>query len=170
MNDYETQRLENLQQKQKLLAQLNLDAEVVAKKVKADPDTKTITKKRKLNPEINLTPLRSSARIASSENKPAYADDGEKYNYIEPKQRGKKSRAPGLKRTTSDIANEVLESNVRSLIPMKNIDDIRAGWTAWTPTATPPTRDNDGTFHFSDWPTFKPNKSPEEIMREGEGP
>ena len=167
MTDYEVQRLEYLREKQELLARLNLNSEHIAKKVKSDPDTKQPTKKRRLNTEINSTPVRCSARIASAETKPSYADDGEKYNYIEPKPRSKKSRVPAIKRTTSDIANEVLENNLSPLIPSKNIDEIRAGWTAWTSTAPPPNRDDDGTFHFPDWPTFIPNKSPEEIIREG---
>ena len=167
MEDYEAQRLENLQQKQKLLAQLNLDSQIIAKKVKADPDTKQTTKKRRVNTETNSAPVRSSARIASSKTKPSYASDGDKYTYIESKRRTKKSKPPHLKRTASDIASEVLTNNLHPLIPAKNIDQIRAGWASWKPTAPPPTRDSDGTFHFPSHPLFTPNKSPSEILREG---
>jgi hypothetical protein len=31
----------------------------------------------------------------------------------------------------------------------------------------PPKRDSLGIFHFDDFPTFTPNKSPEEVIREG---
>jgi len=40
------------------------------------------------------------------------------------------------------------------------------GWK-WKPTGPLPTRDPDGTLRFEDFPDFTPNKTPEEIIREG---
>ncbi|KAK6539354.1 hypothetical protein TWF694_009584 [Orbilia ellipsospora] len=48
-------------------------------------------------------------------------------------------------------------------------EDVVAKWT-WTATAPPPTRsddDDNATLHFPDFPDFQPNKTPEEIIREG---
>lgn len=53
------------------------------------------------------------------------------------------------------------------LVPARQIEEIRTGWTNWSPSAPPPTRDENGTFHFDSRPTFLPNKSPEEVIREG---
>jgi hypothetical protein len=163
MEDYEAQRLENLKQKQQLLAQLNLDSKIIAKKVRLDIENKHTSKKRKLN----TTPVRSSERIASSETNPSYAADSDKYATIPTKPRTNTSKSPSTKRTTSSIASEVISNNLRPLIPTKDISSIRYGWISWTPTAPPPSRDHNGTFHFPSHPTFTPNKSPSEIIHEG---
>lgn len=167
MEDYEALRLENLKQKQKILAQLNLDSQTVPKKVRADQEDKHVPKKSKLNTSISVPPVRSSARIASSDTRPSYAADSEKYRYISPKARTKTSTPAVRKRCSSSIASEVLSNNTRPLIPTTNIASIRAGWTAWAPAAPPPLRDEDNTFHFPSHPIFTPNKSPAEILHEG---
>jgi hypothetical protein len=48
-----------------------------------------------------------------------------------------------------------------------DLDSIRAGWTSWESVASPPTRNSSGTYHFGSHSDFTPNKSPEEIIREG---
>lgn len=40
------------------------------------------------------------------------------------------------------------------------------GWK-WEPVAPGPTRDGNGTLHFADFPEFKPNKTPMEMLQEG---
>lgn len=55
----------------------------------------------------------------------------------------------------------------RPVAPRRDVEAIQAGWTSWTPSGPPPTRDAEGTFHFESHPDFTPNKSPEEVMREG---
>lgn len=52
-------------------------------------------------------------------------------------------------------------------MPDSDVAATVAGWVEWTPQADPPTRDSEGTFRFEDEPTFTPNKSPEEMIREG---
>jgi hypothetical protein len=47
------------------------------------------------------------------------------------------------------------------------VESIIAGWTSWEPEAEEAVREADGTFHFESHPEFRPNKSPEEIIREG---
>ena len=34
-------------------------------------------------------------------------------------------------------------------------------------TKTEPTKNNDGTYHFPDFPNFKPNVSPLDILKQG---
>ncbi|KAH7116704.1 hypothetical protein B0J11DRAFT_571206, partial [Dendryphion nanum] len=43
---------------------------------------------------------------------------------------------------------------------------VTNGWK-WQPVAQQPTRAVNGTLHFADFPHFTPNKTPEEILREG---
>jgi len=43
---------------------------------------------------------------------------------------------------------------------------VTNGWK-WKPVAQPPVRDAAGTLHFDDFPDFTPNKTPEELLREG---
>ena len=164
--DYEAQRLENLAQKQKLLAELNLNSSTIARSVrtKTDPDTKTTTKKRRVATEN--VPSRTSARISGARARPNYNEDAqEKYNMVERKSKTAK-QATGSQR---HIKQETIISNdVRSLIPSQDAEEIRACWTQWMPTAPPPTRDSiTNTFHFPDHPNFTPNKSPSEILHEG---
>jgi len=49
-----------------------------------------------------------------------------------------------------------------------SVQIIVAGWTAWKPSTAPPRR-NPATnaFEFDDYPDFRPNKSPAEVLREG---
>ncbi|RYP62516.1 hypothetical protein DL771_009699 [Monosporascus sp. 5C6A] len=42
-----------------------------------------------------------------------------------------------------------------------------AGWSSWELTEPPPTRDDEGTYHFALHPSFTPNKSPDAVIREG---
>lgn len=153
--DLETQRIENLRQKQKLLADLNLKSEHIPRT--NTQDRSQPNKKRRLN--IESQPSRVSARIASSDVKPSYKEDsGDRYNFVELSTRPKKTKQTSQVELTTDI---------RNLTPAPDAEDIRAGWTRWKSTAKPPLRDDAGTFHFDDQPTFTPNKSPEEMIREG---
>ena len=154
--DIESQRRELIANKAKLLADLKLDSSLV-KPSRRDPTLQQSTKKRKLSFESR--PSRTSARIASTD-RPSYNEEGEKYNYIEPKPRTQPKSKPQPKAV-------IVENDLRSLIPTQDAESIRAKWSKWTPTASAPTRDDNGTFHFSDSPLFTPNKSPEEMLREG---
>ena len=157
MNDLETQRLENIKQNRALLAELNVEALRNRTRTASNASARRPTKRRKLdNP-----PSRTSSRIATSTTRPSYKDEGERFITIERARSKKKRTSRGLKQEIED-----LEDNAQ-LIPARDAESIQKGWTDWKPTAPTPTRDDQGTFHFEDEPTFTPNKSPEEVIREG---
>ena len=153
--DVEAQRLSNLKYKDKLLADLKLRAEPrpIRNLKKQSGDTRSV-KRRKT--AVDSIPTRASARISSAP-RPSYKDDeSPKYNVVprttKPKARSEPHQPP----------------SPPSLVPVKDVDAIRAGWNSWTPSASLPTRsDTANTFHFDDRPTFTPNKSPAEVLREG---
>lgn len=165
--DYEAQRLQNLAQKHKLLAELNLASNnIIRKTVRSDPDTKKPLKKRKV--AVESVPPRTSARIANSAvPRPSYNEDGPKYNVIERQSKSKANpRTTRLRRSVQEQDGDV-EKELNMLAPSTDAEELRIAWSRWTPVGAPPTRDEYGTFHFSDEPTFTPNKSPEEVLREG---
>ena len=147
MNDYETRRLENISRNRRLIADLG-----IARPATSKASSKPPPKRRK----IDLPPSRTSARIASST--PISYDE----NALppEPIARAEARRSTAPKRRGGAIEEEPKQ-------PPKDIGSIRAGWTSWTPTAAAPTRNGRGTFIFAEQPSFTPNKSPEEMLREG---
>jgi hypothetical protein len=157
MNSYEIQRLENIKQNQKLLAELNLHSHKVH--VGSNADAKAPAAKRR---RLNNVPSRTSARITSV-GRPLYNEDsGEKYRHVDRVRPAKKNGSG--KRKPRIEENETTDAG---LVPTRDAEEIQAGWTSWTPTAPSPIRDEHGTFHFDSHPTFLPNKSPEEVIREG---
>ena len=156
MNDIESQREENIKRNQEQLRQLGiyLDPSKSIRPV----DKRPPLKKRKLdNP---LPPSRSSARIASAPAKPSYVSEDDLEDERLPRKKGSRVAPKKAK-------NIVVKQEEIALVPASDIESIRAGWTAWNATASPPSRDQESTFHFDDQPSFKPNKSPEEMLREG---
>ena len=156
MNDIESQREENIKRNQEQLRQLGIflppsdSSRQIGKRAPL--------KKRKLdNP---LPPSRSSARIASTPAKPSYVSEDELEEERLPRKKGSRIAPKKTK-------NIVVKREEIALVPASDLESIRAGWTAWKATASPPSRDQESTFHFDDQPTFKPNKSPEEMLREG---
>jgi hypothetical protein len=155
MEDYESQRLENLKQKEQLLAQLNLDLEITGRKSRTRPSSEPRAKKRKLNTSINPHPTRTSSRLASSR----------KTSYTSPEPKVRSSKPPNRKQAISFSSSTTTSSRPS---PNENTTSLRLGWTSWTATAPPPTRSSStGTFHFPSHPHFQPNKSPQEIIQEG---
>ncbi|ETN36841.1 uncharacterized protein HMPREF1541_07828 [Cyphellophora europaea CBS 101466] len=154
--DVEAQRLSNLEYKQKLLDELQLQREPLpSKAAKKDTRTSYVSKKRKLAVDSKAT--RSSARLSSNP-RPSYKED-DVPRYIVGQSTSEPISRSQLHRSPSPPA---------ALVPVKDVDTIRAGWVAWTPTAPLPTRsDSTNAFHFEDHPTFTPNKSPAEVLREG---
>ena len=154
MTDIESQRQENIKRNQENLKQLG---------IYYTPTKSTVTakhppaKKRKL--QAALPPSRSSARIASAPTRPSYDEDD-----TEPISKTRKKSSLSSHKQTREPAVEVEKI---AEVPVKDIESIRAGWTAWEPSAAPPTRDENSTFHFEGQGTFTPNKSPEEMLREG---
>ena len=160
MNDYEVRRLEKIKKNQALLAELDLKP--VVPKQHRNRDGVPPAKKRRLLEE-KAAPARTSARIAAVPVKPSYNEDLDLERASLPRSAPKKSAKRG---TRQELASTFVD-DTEPLIPTKNVDEIRAGWTAWVATATPATRDEKGVFHFEDYPDFTPNKSPEEMLREG---
>ena len=159
MNDYEVRRLEKIRKNQALLAEL--DIKPVLAKQRRNVDGNPPSKKRKLF-QPKTEPSRTSARIASVPVKPTYKDDEVTKNVRLPRSAPKKTAS-----RKSQLGSTSLEDETEPFVPSKNVDEIRAGWTAWDTIASPPTRDQDRVFHFEDNPDFTPNKSPEEMLREG---
>lgn len=120
------------------------------------------SKRRKVE---SLPPSRSSTRIASAPIRQSYIEEEDRTpgTSRSSKIKGRAKVKKGAKVRTEPAE----ESKEVAIVLVENIDSIRAGWTAWTPTAPLPTRDEDMVFHFEDQPSFTPNKSPEEMLRQG---
>lgn len=157
MSDLEAQRLANLENKEKLLAELNLNGRAtrVSKTQVVKREDGVSTKKRKVT--TTSAPTRSSARLQQVVDRPSYKEDED-----HERSSAKSRSAPKQYRSEkpSVVKGEVLE-------PAPDVDSMREGWSQWEVVGSVPSRDNDGTFHFEDHPLFLPNKSPEEMMREG---
>lgn len=160
MNDIELQRAENIKRNEEQLKQLGIYLAPTAstRHVAKRPPPK----KRKL--QHPFSPSRSSARIASTPAKPSYVseDDDDDNDDATRKTRKKDPRKAPKKAKVS-----VIKKEDTATVPVKDVESIRAGWTAWEPTASPPIRDDQSAFQFEDKPSFTPNKSPEEMIREG---
>jgi hypothetical protein len=153
MNEYEILRQERITRNKRLLAELNI-ASVVPHTTKNKP----LNKKRKL--AVPNVPSRSSARIAAAPAKPVYSEDD------------RDRRATGRPKAASKQQAKTRQSNpadrnIEATVLLQDIDSIKRSWTDWTPQAPLPTRDEEQVFHFEDYPDFAPNKSPEEMLREG---
>ena len=157
MNDIESQREENIKRNQEQLRQLGIFLTPAASShhVPKGPPPK----KPKLQHPLAST--RSSARIASTPfKKNSYVSSDEDEDTRRPPKKG----SGAMPKKTKAL---VIKQEEVATVPAKDIESIRAGWTAWETTASPPTRDQQSTFHFEDQPSFTPNKSPEEMLREG---
>ena len=158
MNHIEAQREENIKRNQEQLRQLGIY--LTPANSTRHTEKKPPPKKRKL--DHPLPPSRSSARIASTPAKPSYLSEDEDEG--EPERRPRKKGAKVAPKKAKEV---VLKQEAAAIVPVKDIESIRAGWAAWEVTASTPARDQESTFHFEDQPSFTPNKSPEEMLREG---
>ncbi|KAF2146908.1 uncharacterized protein K452DRAFT_283111 [Aplosporella prunicola CBS 121167] len=163
MNAYETQRLKNIKRNQALVEQLGLEHNAAKLSTSRPKSSSTNAKPGKRRKLLTGQPTRTSARIASAGIRPSYAED----------ELDKSSASAGYQPRRAQSQNP---QSARSVSPANtsakrdphpDLAAIKAGWTSWTSSAPPPTRDEHGTFHFADAPGFTPNKSPEEILREG---
>ncbi|CAJ2506768.1 Uu.00g079540.m01.CDS01 [Anthostomella pinea] len=191
MSAYEARRLENIRRNQSLVRDLGLEnglatgvnkpavmapKEPVVRHRRRRQDSvedelaiavnnqgvapkKPTVKRRKL---LTGQPLRSSARIASAPSRPTYNEDAE--DQMPPSVRA--ARGKPTPRSTQKNASVPIPVGPEEPATPK-LETIMAGWTSWTPSALPPTRDIEGNYHFESHPTFTPNKSPEAINREG---
>ena len=160
--DLEAQRLQNLQQKQKLLEELNLQSRSTTS-ANLDSENKQPLKKRRLNTTARSLPSRSSARIAASGPRVSYFDD----NLPLPK--NDKTRRPPktTSRPQAQAQAQALSIAPSPSPPPSDLPALLAKYNSYTPTAPPPTQSTDGTYHFPSHPTFTPNKSPLSILLEG---
>ncbi|KAL8743413.1 MAG: hypothetical protein Q9190_004229 [Brigantiaea leucoxantha] len=154
MNDLEEQRQQNIKRNQERLKELGVYRSSFST---ASAPTRTGSKPkivRKVKPAS-----RSSARIASAISKPTYNEDAN-------------SASERIRRTSRKASKERVE-NIKDEEPVQrgisglDVEDVVASWTKWSVVAAPPFRDEDSTFHFETHPSFTPNKSPEEMLREG---
>lgn len=160
MVDIEAQRLANLQKKEKLLAELNLNNGTVTstKSQTARRENGFATKKRKV--EVSAPPTRSSVRIQQTGARPMYREEPDNV---------RASRKLSVKPRPHQRYQESPSDLKKSLSPsaVSDFEEMRRNWSSWEATSPVPTRDEIGTFHFDDFPLFLPNKSPEEMIREG---
>ncbi|KAK5175736.1 uncharacterized protein LTR77_000875 [Saxophila tyrrhenica] len=161
MNEYELRRQEKIRKNQALLAGLDIKPIEAPRKRRADGQP--AAKKRKLLEPT--APSRTSARIASAPEKPSYNDNVDTKPIPLPRSAPKK-KSKSRVNDVQDLGSRV-EEEPEPLVPKKNVEEIQAGWTAWEPVANPPIRDDDRTFRFDDHPDFTPNKSPEEMLKQG---
>ncbi|KAI1439710.1 hypothetical protein F5Y02DRAFT_425037 [Annulohypoxylon stygium] len=153
MSEYEARRLANIKRNEALVKDLGLQEGSTTKNEvedKGNSRKQPAIKRRKLH---TTQPTRSSARIASAPSQPVY-DENIQDNLSISK---RKSRKGG----------SVARSPSPQSPPSKDLDALIASWSSWTPTEPPPTRDVEGNYHFKSHPSFTPNKSPEDIIREG---
>jgi hypothetical protein len=159
MNEYEAQRLAKIKKNEALLAGLNIKP-IIPKKKRNDEGPPPTKKRRIIAP---TAPSRTSARISSAPTKPSYNDDVDIKPVPLPRSAPKKSTQTSKKQ---ELGSQFVD-DMEAVVPTKNIDEIKAGWTAWEAVADPPSRDENRVFHFDDYPDFTPNKSPEEMLKEG---
>lgn len=162
MNDLESQRQANIKRNRAHLDELGIlykaPRPTSARKASERPPP---VKKRKTDP---LPPSRVSARIAAAPQRAVYVEDEDERS--DPKRTAKEaSKAPP---SAKSVTSTTEDAQVFSPWGGKDIQTLRIAWSSWKPTAPPPTRhDETGSFHFRDQPSFTPNKSPEEMIREG---
>lgn len=156
MSSYEARRLENIKRNSALVQDLGLKKhDLDPKPQRSKPST---VKRRKLE---TGQPTRTSARLAST-SRPAYNQDapGTGAERATRRKAGPKTPKPQHDTLVKSATPEPETSR-------PDLDTIRAGWTSWIPVASLPTRDASGRYQFESYPDFTPNKSPEEIIREG---
>ncbi|EXJ88363.1 hypothetical protein A1O1_05293 [Capronia coronata CBS 617.96] len=177
----EAQRLKNLQQKQRLLEELNLNLNLHSEPTRSrsrsrstridEPEIPQRGKRRRLNPSTSTStstslPSRTSARIAASGTRVSYTEERHetapepalKANRIPQTSKRKHTISSRLQQQPSPPPPPYAESDLSTLLDRYN---------NWTPTAPEPTLFPDGTYQFPSHPTFKPNKSPLSILLEG---
>ncbi|KAK5133625.1 hypothetical protein LTR08_007573 [Meristemomyces frigidus] len=158
MNDYEARRQAKIQQNQVLLAGLDVKplVPIATRSTNSKPPP---AKRRRIQHET--APSRTSARIAAAPEKSSYHEDEQTKTVTLPRSVSKKS---GKTRVKAQLGSRIIEE---SLVPVRDVAIIQAGWTAWESIGVAPKRDAENTLHFADFPAFMPNKSPEEMLREG---
>ncbi|KAJ9615746.1 hypothetical protein H2200_001823 [Cladophialophora chaetospira] len=167
--DFEAQRLANLQQKQKLLAELNLNSNTSRKTTQTGTDAeKSRAKRRRLNDSIVVQqiPLRTSARIAASGTRISYGEE-KLIGDVKTVPRAKQKTFRQKQRSPSAEPKPPLAKTLSPSLPT-DLPSLVQHYNSWTPSAAPPTLDTrTNSYHFDSHPEFTPNKSPLSILLEG---
>ncbi|KAI0398726.1 hypothetical protein F4802DRAFT_139979 [Xylaria palmicola] len=164
MSTYKARRLENIRRNEGLVRGLGLQGRLVSQPESPPAVSREPPSKRRRVQA--LRPTRSSARIASASRTSANTEDGRPPDRS-PARRHPRRKVPSSQRQGVGAATPQPESPALELQPRQDLEALRASWSAWSPSAPVPTRDNNGTYHFESHPLFTPNKSPEDIIREG---
>lgn len=162
MTDYERRRADQIERNKALLKELGIDH-------RRNEINNSRPKKRQKIERPPQIASRTSSRLASAA-RPNYNEDGIQQDIskgVGSRQTSRKSTKPSSASISNRDTQTSPEAQERpSSYP--DIDSLRSGWTAWKPTEPEPTRDSvTGAFYFTDEPTFQPNKSPAEVLREG---
>ena len=161
MSSYEARRLENIARNDALIKELGL-----LEHRQFSPSAGPTRKRRKL--ASDLLPSRVSARIASTEARPSYNEEQLAASATSSQVNSAKKKDAVSWSSSTRKTTEVGDQSPSEVPSSIDLDALRTGWTSWKPTGQPPTRDAlTGIFHFPSHPTFTPNKSPEEMLREG---
>ncbi|KIW91980.1 uncharacterized protein Z519_06962 [Cladophialophora bantiana CBS 173.52] len=185
--DSEAQRLANVQQKQKLLEELNLittsDARAAGRGGiqgrKESP--KERRRPRSVRPGTALKmPSRTSARIAAVKTLASSSYSGSERDVemvidipvsgssSRRRIRDRSTRRPQLPRhQTTQPETTSISQPVSPSLPT-DLPSLLEYYNSWTPSAPPPTLDPETqAYHFPSHPHFRPNKSPLSILLEG---
>ncbi|KAI1017315.1 hypothetical protein LB503_013410 [Fusarium chuoi] len=157
MADFAARRLENIKQNERLLRELKDPVP------KVDPQSKPASKSVKCRATSPRAPTRQSRRIAEASTKPSNNEERDDVSVSQTSFGSRKKSRTFCNNAVQSTSSDP-ESEPQTRKDFKSIID---GWTRWKPEADEPTRDASGAFHFDSHPDFRPNKSPEEIIREG---
>lgn len=178
MDRFSSRRLDNIKRNQEVLTELGAVAQAEAihrssrqgKATSGTEDARATKRRRAERQRAPAVPTRTSARIASAPVRPSYDEDEPAANTVAGT-KARRAKAPRKGKTTAAAAHgeeedqespDPHESDLTSDIPA-----LQASWSAWTPSAPAPSRDETGVLHFASHPDFTPNKTPAEVLREG---
>lgn len=166
--DFEAQRLANLLQKQKLLAELNLNTITARKGARTSANSEqSCSKRRRLNDSVAVKsiPARTSARIAAGT--PISYDEEKHFGDVKVEPRARKQKTHPA-RSSPPAQTKVLVPKTLSKPLPSDLPALIEHYNSWTPSAAPPTLDpQTNNYHFVSHPDFTPNKSPLSILLEG---
>lgn len=171
---FSSRRLDNIKRNKALLEELGATAQAKAiqESVAANgrERNRPAPKRRRVeDAPVKAAPTRTSARIAATpkarynENEMDQVDSLARAVTRKSKEGAKQRGGHATPTTNGQTAADGGGAPAFGL----NLDELRASWSSWTPTAPAPSRDETGVLHFASHPDFMPNKSPAEVLREG---
>jgi hypothetical protein len=165
VSEFESRRRANIKQNAALLEELGItqQSETIREATKK---VEPARKERKIETrKQNLVPSRSSTRIASTTSQPVYNEEV----LVRAREAANRIRPKGEERLRSTHSHTVEggQKEQKTVVSSEELDFMQQSWRSWQPVARPAIRDDTGVFHFESHPEFKPNRSPEEVLREG---